>query len=264
MKTLPPVEIAQQLANASAVLERNLSGTLLAIHLFGSAVDGGLKPHSDIDLLVTVSVPLSESTRRSLMMGLLSVSAWPGTSASCRALEVTVVFQKDVVPWRYPPRREIQFGEWLREELQAGSIESPTLDPDLAILLTKARQHSVCLLGVPASELFDPVPREHFSKALSDTIAQWNEESDWQGDELTVVLALARIWFSVSTGGIAPKDVAAEWALERLPKEYRPVLERAREVYLGNASNDLANRTEQLSVYVHYMKTVIASANHLE
>ncbi|WP_431627026.1 nucleotidyltransferase domain-containing protein, partial [Enterobacter hormaechei] len=30
--------------------------TLLAVHLYGSAVDGGLKPHSDIDLLVTVTV----------------------------------------------------------------------------------------------------------------------------------------------------------------------------------------------------------------
>ena len=32
--------------------------TLLAVHLYGSAVDGGLKPHSDIDLLVTVTVGL--------------------------------------------------------------------------------------------------------------------------------------------------------------------------------------------------------------
>ena len=35
------------------MLERHLGGTLLAIHLFSSALDGGLKPHSDIDLLVT-------------------------------------------------------------------------------------------------------------------------------------------------------------------------------------------------------------------
>jgi len=27
---------------------------LLAVHLYGSAVDGGLKPHSDIDLLVAL------------------------------------------------------------------------------------------------------------------------------------------------------------------------------------------------------------------
>src|SRR5690606_33657538 len=113
MKTSPPSEIARQLSDACAVLEHHLADGLLAIHLFGSAVDGGLKPYSDIDLLVTVSAPLTVSARRSLMTDLLSVSAWPGTNVSCRALEVTVVVQNDVVPWRYPPRRELQFGEWL-------------------------------------------------------------------------------------------------------------------------------------------------------
>lgn len=260
MNTSPPVEIAQQLSNTRTVLECNLSGTLQAIHLFGSAVDGGLKPYSDIDLLVTVSDRLAGSVRHSLMTDLLSVSAWPGTHASYRPLEVTIVVWKEVVPWRYPPRRELQFGEWLRGELQAGSIQPATLDHDLAILLTKARQHSVCLAGAPAVELFDPVPQDDFLKALSDTTAQWNKESDWQGDERNVVLALARIWFSVSTGGIVSKDIAAAWTLERLPDEYRPVLARAQSAYLGNAVDDLADRTEQVAAFVRHIKAVIESA----
>jgi predicted nucleotidyltransferase len=39
--------------------------SLRAVHLFGSALDGGLKPYSDIDLLVTVGEP-DEATRRRL------------------------------------------------------------------------------------------------------------------------------------------------------------------------------------------------------
>src|SRR5690606_19689287 len=126
---------------------------------------------SDIDLLVTVSAPLATRVRHSLMTDLLSISAWPGTSPSYRALEVTVVVKDEVVPWRYPPMRELQFGEWLREALQAGQNQLATLDHDLAILLTKARQHSICLMGTPASELFDPVPKSDFTKALLDTTA---------------------------------------------------------------------------------------------
>ena len=38
-------------------------------------VDGGLKPHSDIDLLVTVTVRLDETTRRALINDLLETSA---------------------------------------------------------------------------------------------------------------------------------------------------------------------------------------------
>ena len=49
-------EVSTQLSRCGASSERHLDEpTLLAVHLYGSAVDGGLKPHSDIDLLVTVT-----------------------------------------------------------------------------------------------------------------------------------------------------------------------------------------------------------------
>lgn len=112
MSPLAPADITAQLAAARGVLERHLSGAMQSLHLFGSAVAGGLKPRSDIDLLVSVDAPLAEPLRRALMTDLLAVSAWPGSNATLRALEVTVVVHGDVVPWRYPPRREMQFGEW--------------------------------------------------------------------------------------------------------------------------------------------------------
>ncbi|MCS6474187.1 hypothetical protein NX871_30435, partial [Burkholderia thailandensis] len=51
-----PVEIAYQTAVACATIERHRGTTLQAIHLFGSALDDGLKPRSDIDLPVTMGV----------------------------------------------------------------------------------------------------------------------------------------------------------------------------------------------------------------
>jgi streptomycin 3"-adenylyltransferase len=252
-----PTELAGQLARARAVLERHLAGTLEAIHLFGSAVDGGLQPLSDIDLLVTVGAPPAEPVRRALMLALLAVSAPPGASASLRPLEVTVLVRGEVVPWRHAPRRELQFGEWLREDLQKGIVEPAMPDHDLAILLTKARQHSICLLGLPADRLFDPVPAGDFARALADTVAQWNEPADWEGDERNVVLALARIWFSAATGGIAPKDAAAAWVLERLPAAHRPVLARARAAYRGEAQDDLAARPDAVAAFVRHAKAAI-------
>jgi streptomycin 3"-adenylyltransferase len=257
MNTSLPATIAPQLAHARAVLERHLSATLQAIHVFGSAIDGGLKPHSDIDLMVTVSAPLTAPVRRALMTDLLSVSRPPGTDEVLRPLEVTVIVRDAVVPWRYPPLRELQFGEWLREALQSGIVEPATVDHDLAILLTKLRQHSVCLQGPPAAELFDPVPQADLSQALLDTVERWSHAPDWQGDERNVVLALARIWFSAATGGIAPKEVAAAWALERLPEAHRPVLARAQAAYLGGAEEDLADRAEDVAAFVHYTRAVI-------
>ena len=137
--------IQVQLADAHAVIAGHLGSTLRAIHLFSSAVDGGLKPRSDIDLMVTIAAPMDDSTRRALTEALLTVSAPPGTDMSRRALEVTVVVLHEIVPWRYPARREMQFGEWLRDDILAGRFEPAVLDHDLAILLTQVLHHSINL-----------------------------------------------------------------------------------------------------------------------
>ena len=251
-----PAEVAGQVASACALLSHHLGDSLQAIHLFGSAVDGGLKPQSDIDLLVTVSKALTEQLRHDLMMDLQAISAWPVVNA-IRPLEVTVVQHAAVVPWRYPPRRECQYGEWLRDELSSGQIQGACVDHDLAILITKAQAHSICLLGIPAGELFEPVPRRDLLNAFKDTIDQWQAPADWEADERNVVLALARIWFSLATGGFAPKDSAAQWALQRLPAQHQPVLQSAMASYLGQAADDLANDNLRIAAYVHFVKATI-------
>ncbi|MEM8349220.1 nucleotidyltransferase domain-containing protein [Morganella morganii] len=110
-----PAAIRSQVAAATGILKNHLTETLNSLHLYGSALQGGLKPRSDIDLLVTVTAPLTDEVRAGLMTEILSVSAWPGTDPALRALEITVLNLSEVKPWRYPARRELQFGEWLRQ-----------------------------------------------------------------------------------------------------------------------------------------------------
>nr|WP_057923920.1 aminoglycoside adenylyltransferase family protein [Burkholderia ambifaria] len=252
-----PGEIADQVSAACAVIERHLGATLQAMHLFGSALDGGLKPRSDIDLLVTVAALPGDAVRRALMLDLLDVSAPPGSAAHMRALEVTVVVRGDVVPWCHPTRRALQFGEWLRGDLRAGIVEPPCIDHDLAILLTKVRPHDVALLGPRATEWFEPVSARDFVAALLATVAQWHAEPDWRGDECNVVLALARIWYSAATGRIAPKDVAATWVMARLPDAYQPVLSAARTVYLRGDGDDALLSGEPVAAFVRYARRIV-------
>lgn len=253
---LPPA-ISAQLSRACAVLDRHLADNLIALHVLGSAVGGGLKPSSDIDLLGTVDVPPGEATRRNLMTSLLTVSAPPGSGASLRPLEVTVLARPHVVPWRYPARRELQFGEWLRADLLAGRFEDPVLDHDLAILLTQARLDGVCLKGPEAGALFDPVPGEDLFRALLDTVAQWNAPEDWAGDERNTVLALARVWYTAAMGRIASKDVAAAWLMDRDPGPHRAILDKARAAYLGEGRDDLAARPEDVAAFVRHARRAI-------
>ncbi|SUH88696.1 aminoglycoside-resistance protein [Salmonella enterica subsp. enterica serovar Typhimurium] len=90
--SIPP-SIQCQTEAACRLITRVTGDTLRAIHLYGSAVAGGLKPNSDIDLLVTICQPLTEAQRATLMQELLALSSPPGASGRktrsgghCRAL----------------------------------------------------------------------------------------------------------------------------------------------------------------------------------
>ena len=252
-----PEAIATQLALACEVIQQQLAANLLAVYLYGSALDGGLKPRSDIDLLVIVAQHPDAATLRHLQRELLAISVPPGQHATRRALEATVISLTEVMPWRHPARRELQFGEWLRQDIGADILEPPTHDPDLAILLTKARQHSIALQGPAITELLPPVAKRDFQQALADTLLLWNSAEDWDGEEAHIVLTLARIWYSAQTGNIAPKDVAADWLLTQLPAHHHAIVSQARQLYLGQGDSTPHWPAAELAAFIHAAKARI-------
>ncbi|MGX5214598.1 aminoglycoside adenylyltransferase family protein [Streptomyces violaceus] len=209
------------------LLHRTLPDTLLGIYLHGSATLGGLRPHSDIDVLAVVRESMTHVQRREMVEELLTVSGVDGR----RHVELIVVVRDDVRPWRYPPTCDFLYGDWLREEFERGVIPAPEPSPDLAPLLTMVLLADAPLHGPPPAELLDPVPREDLRRAVVAGVPELMDELD--SDTRNVLLTLARIWATLTTGDIRSKDAAAAWALGRLPAEHRPVLARARAVYLG-------------------------------
>jgi ribosomal protein S18 acetylase RimI-like enzyme len=128
---------------------------------------------------------------------------------------------------------DFQYGDWLRRDFEDGSLR-PWSDPnpDLAVLLTIVRRDGRALAGPPPEALVDPVPRDDLHRAMLDELSEVTAlESDVRNDLLT----LARIWMTLDTGSIEPKDVAAGWALERLPEDLRAPLAHARDAYVGRA-----------------------------
>jgi streptomycin 3"-adenylyltransferase len=61
------------------------------------------------------------------------------------------------------------------------------------------------------------------------------------------------MWSTLATGAIRPKDAAADWALARLPEEYRPVLARARAIYLGQHPEGWDDIGDRLDPHVEYV-----------
>lgn len=249
-----PDAIRRQVDAASALIRQIFEGNLVAIHLYGSAVEGGLKPQSDIDLLVTIRQPLDMQQRKKLMQDLLAISAPPGVCVRYRALEVTVVLFSQIVPWRFPPAREMQFGEWLREDICAGVYEPAQVDPDLSILLTQARRASVPLFGEPAERLFNVIPFSDIVQTFRHILDMWQKPADLEGDERNIILALARIWYSVVTGNIVAKDEAASWLIPQLPTEHAATLQAARAEYLGLTKENWAACMPSVERFVFYAK----------
>ncbi|MCH0572179.1 DUF4111 domain-containing protein [Streptomyces sp. MUM 136J] len=199
----------------------------LGIYLHGSAVLGGLRPASDVDVLVVSRRRMDERDRRALLGGLLQIS---GSRNRARPVELTVAVQSEVRPWRYPPTCDFLYGEWLRAEYEAGEVPQPEPMPDLALLITMALTGDRPLTGPPPAQVLDPVPHTDLVRACVTGIPGLLDGLD--GDTRNVLLTFARVWTTLATGRIMSKDAAADWVLAQLPPEHRPALEHARHLYL--------------------------------
>jgi len=221
-----------QIAEVLALVGEVLGLCVVGAYLHGSSVLGGLRPRSDIDILVVSRRPTTIDEKRRLIDRLLTISGAnpPGPR---RPVELTIVVQSQIQPWRYPPPFDFQYGEWMRQEFESGNVEpwSTTTNPDLASLITMVMLGNSPLLGPPPAEVLDPVPRGDYINAIVGDTNTLLDDLDW--DMRNVILTLARIWSTVATDHIRAKDAAAAWALAHLHQEHQRVLARARAIYLG-------------------------------
>ncbi len=102
--------------------------------------------------------------------------------------------------------------------------------------LWQARKYSNVLKGVEAKKLIPCISIEDIRKAIQYSLP--GLIASLKGDERNVLLTLSRMWFTLETGEICTKDIAAEWVYSKLPKDMSPLLEIAKEAYLGNLQDD--------------------------
>ncbi|UTM02642.1 nucleotidyltransferase domain-containing protein [Alcaligenes sp. NLF5-7] len=129
-----------QLQSALALVQQILSLDLQALYLHGSAVAGGLRPQSDLDILAVVDAPLSDEQRQDLIAALLSVSApHPATPGGPRCIELVVCRLADIQRNVHPAQVEFIYGEWLRDAFKEGYLSDAAADPEYTLLLAQAR-----------------------------------------------------------------------------------------------------------------------------
>jgi predicted nucleotidyltransferase len=77
-----------------------LGADVLASYLFGSAVEGELRPRSDLDLLAISRVRATQRQKHRLVSRLLDISSPMTDRGSPRAIDLTVVVASEIRPWR--------------------------------------------------------------------------------------------------------------------------------------------------------------------
>ncbi|MFF2774092.1 aminoglycoside adenylyltransferase family protein [Streptomyces sp. NPDC058052] len=231
---------------------------VLAACAHGSAVLGGLRPTSDVDVLVVLERRTTEAERRALTDALLAVSGARAYDGPARPVELSLVVHADVRPWRYPPVCEYLYGEWLRDDFEAGLTPAPAPCPDLAPLIAMARAGDVSLRGPLPSGLFDPVPEADLRAAIVAGVP--GLLADLDGDTRNVLLTLARILTTLRDGRIRSKDEAAAALLPELPAEHRPVLVAARAQYLAGEYGSWAEELPAARAHAAYVAGAIKRA----
>jgi predicted nucleotidyltransferase len=253
--------VETQIEQLIEAVRRLLQEELVGAYLHGSAVLGGLQPHSDIDLLVVAKRRTSQDEKRALVDLLLESSRSIEAGGPPRPIELDIVVASEIRPWRYPPTFDFHFDELLRTEFESGELEPwPTrTNADLASVVTMVLVGDRPLFGPPAHEIFDTVPRADYVHAILRDTRTVDQYLD--GDTRNVVLTLARIWTAVATDEVLSKDSAASWALPRLPEEHRHVLERAQAVYRGDAEEESWDAVlPEARAYAAYLVSVIDRA----
>ncbi len=224
--------INPQTLDVVSLVREVLGEDLIGAYLHGSAVLGGLRPRSDIDVLAVSRRSATPEQRRKLVDGLLDISGRRARRKPGRPVELIIVVQDDVRPWRYPPTCDFLYGEWLRDQYERGEVPRPEPSPDLAALLTMALAGDTPLFGPPPADLLDPVPPADLHHAVVAGIP--GLLADLKDDTGNVILTFARIWATLATGEMRSKDAAADWALAHLAVEQRPVMAHAKAIYLGH------------------------------
>jgi predicted nucleotidyltransferase len=239
--------VREQLDAVVAAVRDILGDDLVGVYLHGSGALGGLRATSDLDVIAVSARRLTVPEKQRLAARLAELTKQP------RSLDFDLVVQDEIRPWRYPPPFDFHHSDWWPGMRDRGT------NPDLAVLVTMLRAADRPLYGPPATTVFDPVPEEDLRRttlaAVDDVLR------DLDGDTRNVLLTLARVWATVESGEVLPKDRAATWALERLPQEHRPVLERARDLYLEGSYGTWDEVRDEVRACADYTSNAIRMAS---
>lgn len=231
-------KITKQINECIELLRKILGNDLLGIYLYGSYLLGGLQKFSDIDIFAISKRDTTREEKEILEKTLLKISGIYSVSLDLKPIELIIVTKSAVNPWKYPPeydypKFDFLYGDWLRKDFESGIIEPwhTKKMPNLALIITQILLQHKTLFGVNPDNLLEKVPYSDFVHGTTAELDFLMKEIDW--DTRNILLTLTRMWSTLETDTIRSKGDAVNWVIEKIPVEFKPVLENAKAVLLG-------------------------------
>ena len=211
-----------------------LRDNLVGVYLHGSLVMGCFNPQkSDIDLIIVINRPLTDPDKRAYMEMVVEFNAL----GPAKGIEMSIVLREVCKPFVYPTPYELHFSaghlEWFEKAPDEYIREMNGMDKDLAAHFTIINKRGKCLYGAPIEDVFAEVPSVDYMDSIWFDVEGAAEEITEYPMYLT--LNLARVLAYKQEGLVLSKKEGGDWALGRLPAEYRPLIADALREYSENA-----------------------------
>ena len=211
-----------------------LRDNLVGVYLHGSLVMGCFNPQkSDIDLIIVVDKPISDSVKRAYLDMVVQSNAL----APKKGIEMSIVLREVCKPFVYPTPFELHFSagylEWYGEDPDDYIREMNGTDKDLAAHFTIINRRGRCLYGLPIEDVFAEVPSGDYMDSIWFDVEGAAEEITEYPMYMT--LNLARVLAYKKEGLVLSKKEGGDWALEHLPAKYRPLIADAMREYSESA-----------------------------
>ena len=252
-----PPEVTQLLDQLLAGVSQALGGNLLGVYLCGSLALGGFdRASSDVDVLVVTERPVTDA--EFAVLGALHRRLPP--TGNDFALEYEVYYIDRATVRRFAPgQRHVKVGtdealQWMQHR------------PNWVLERWTVRERGVTMVGPDPKTLIEPVSPAEMRKAAYDELRErlqhWGDGS-WPRTELLhrgaqgyEVETTCRALFTIETGALHSKREAIDWALRKLPQEWRPLLEWSQQIRKDRTPDDA-----RIDEVLRFLQWAVASAN---
>lgn len=247
-------DIRQYLIRVAATIGDALHDGLVGLYVHGSLAAGTFRrERSNIDLLAVAARRLLPNERAQVARNLVLLSDARPVPAD---IDVAVLRESDVRTYVHPMPYQVRYRADLHEPIRRGGVDfqRDERDATLASDIVCARERGVVLVGPPAERLFGPVPWHAYVAGRQEAFLASGRELTAR--PLTAILAACRVLYGTTSRELhwLSKDDAAAWALERVPDEFRSVVNDALQLYRGSkTAEDVVLHEQAIRAFRSYV-----------